>query len=212
MNFLKKYSKLLLILVLLFVIYQVFVNKENFSGWYHRSQMLSNRLWSRYDASLYEKNHVKTINEIKNNEKKVESFTQVNREKIDNTSFKQVSESEIKDNNYGEYNPNKYVLSDYSTWSIAEKGTPSVVEINELENNKYELPETYQKYDPEHVKPKLDAGSGPVADMADAYSKLQVDKYYQDINDLSKRGGNAVQTSDELMSHLSGNAMLASYQ
>jgi hypothetical protein len=210
---LKKYGVLITVIIGLLVVGFVWSNKENFaSGAYHHSNLLSNRLWGEQLANRIKKSHVKGMGDaMKKNEKKVESFTIVDRKKDTkkNSGFKQVVMGDLKEQMYSEYNPNRYVLSDYSAWEVAEEG-PSKIDIHELETTKYEMPENYQKYDPKEVTPKmLNAGSGDnVSEMANAFKKEQTNKYYHDIEQLTKRGGNATKVSDALVEHLAGNTAL----
>ena len=204
----KKYKNLLLLIVLIVIVYTVFKNKEMFgSGAYHHSNFLSTRIWDRELKEKRGKNLVKGINQMKENEKEVEKFTQVDRkDHSKNNDFKQIVPADLKDNKYNEYNPNRYVLSDYSNFEIAEKGVLQF-DMHELEHNKYELPETYQKFDAKEVKPKLlDSGSGLVSNMANAFQKKQRDQYYHDIAQLNKRGNNASKASTELIKHMDFNA------
>ena len=210
---LKKYGVLIAVIVGLIIVGFVFVNKESFaSGAYHHSNLLSNRLWGEQLANRVKKSHVLGMGEaMKNNEKEVESFTVVDRQNDTkkNSAFKQVAIDDLKEQMYSEYQPNRYVLSDYSSWEIAEEG-PSKIDIHELETPRYEMPENYQKYDPKEVTPKtLNAGSGDnVSEIANEYKKKQTNQYYHDIEQLTKRGGNATKTSNALVEHLAGNTCL----
>jgi hypothetical protein len=90
----------------------------------------------------------------------------------------------------GIFEPNKYVISEYSKNSVME---PSSVRIGELEKPELIAPADYTNLkdmaDFLEVD-KYNAGSGDLSNLNDAYKQLNKEQYFATLKALAFRGGN----------------------
>ena len=92
------------------------------------------------------------------------------------------------------FNPNHYVISDYTVNDIATKGESATnPKINDLETDDFATPVDYSDVKPvaEYLEvSKYDTGSGDMTSLNDAFSTKDKTKFFKEMSQLELRGGN----------------------
>ena len=92
------------------------------------------------------------------------------------------------------FNPNHYVISEYTVNDIATRGTGAEnPKINDLETDDFATPVDYSTEKPiaEYLEvAKYDAGSGDMTTLNEAFGLKDKEKFFKEMSELELRGGN----------------------
>lgn len=111
------------------------------------------------------------------------------------TEYKPDLKKSMKEEPLEKYNPNRYVISDYSFKSLKpeeEKALDSI-QVGELEDANFTKPIDYSNDKPlaEYLEvDSFDTGSGDMSQLNEAYKMVNKDQYFQTLKALRVRGGN----------------------
>ena len=100
----------------------------------------------------------------------------------------------MKDKPLEKYNPNRYVISDYSFKAVKAED----VDLDKIQVGQLEAPEFAQPIDYSGVKPLADylevdsynSGSGDISDLKEAYRMVNKEQYFQTLKAVRASGGN----------------------
>lgn len=179
--------KILLLLVALVVIYNFLSGgvRENVgSDWFHRSKLADIHTHIQKQVAKYRAN-------------KKEDFAQLH--ELD-ANYKSELKIKMKDISTEVYEPNRYVISDYSFKALKPVAEVSVespeldtIQGAELAADDFARPQDYTEGKPlrEHLEvSKYDAGSGDMGKLNQVFDESNREKYIATTNALAIRGGN----------------------
>ena len=110
-------------------------------------------------------------------------------------SYKTDLKKSIRDEPIEQYEPSRYVISDYSFKELKPVESKEVHEIQAgmLETDDFAQPIDYSGDKPlaEYLEAdKYDSGSGDMSELSEAYKMLNSKQYFQTLKALRVRGGN----------------------
>ena len=176
--------RILVIISILFVLYSVFSGgiKENVgSDWFHRGKLA--------DISQHIQ---KQIAEAKKRYNSKENFASL--KELDDNYIKDLKLN-IKDLPKEKYDPNRYVISNYSFKELkpTEEKELDEIQVGMLESKDFAKPVDYTENKPfaEYLEvDKYNAGSGDLSKINEVYNTNEKNNFMQTVDDLRVRGGN----------------------
>lgn len=173
--------KLILLVILLIFIYNIsYSTKENFgSDFFHRGKLV--------DISSHIQKQIAKYRETG----KVENFAELGE------TYKKDLKIKMKGQPLEEYDPDRYVISEYSFKSLKpvkiESPELDTIQGEELAADDFARPVDYTEGKPlaEHLEvSKYDAGSGDLSELNDVYKIQNRKEFIVTTQKLQERGGN----------------------